>query len=165
MMKTNLRAALVLLIMSACVGCDQATKLVARAHLPLHATISLFHDTLRLERTQNPGAFLGLGEGLPSLGRLIALTLGGAILLAGVAWWTLRSTRIRPVQVVGAGLICGGGLANLIDRLAASGNVTDFLNVGVGPLRTGIFNVADMALMLGVAILIAADGAAWRLRG
>jgi signal peptidase II len=60
-------------------------------------------------------------------------------------------------QIVGAALICGGGLGNVIDRVSQGGNVTDFLNVGVGSVRTGIFNFADMALMLGVALLVVGD--------
>ena len=60
-------------------------------------------------------------------------------------------------------MVSGGGLSNLIDRVTQGGNVTDFLNVGAGPIRTGIFNCADMALMLGVAILILSDSVATQL--
>jgi signal peptidase II len=56
------------------------------------------------------------------------------------------------LQTVAIALICGGGIGNLIDRVRFDGLVTDFLNVGAGPLRTGIFNVADMALMLGLLL-------------
>ena len=51
-----------------------------------------------------------------------------------------------------------------MDRVTQGGNVTDFLNIGVGPLRTGIFNCADVALMLELAILICIDSIATRLR-
>ena len=57
-------------------------------------------------------------------------------------------------QVAGLSLIAGGGVGNWIDRLTNDGRVTDFLNVGVGGLRTGIFNVADVVLLAGVAIFI-----------
>jgi signal peptidase II len=49
-----------------------------------------------------------------------------------------------------------GGVSNWVDRLV-QGSVVDFLNVGIGPVRTGVFNVADMAIMLG-AVLIAFGG-------
>jgi signal peptidase II len=49
--------------------------------------------------------------------------------------------------------VAAGGLGNLWDRLATGGWVVDFMNLGVGPLRTGIFNVADVALMAGVALV------------
>ena len=64
----------------------------------------------------------------------------------------LRNQWPRIAQI-GLCLIFGGGVSNLIDRVAR-GWVIDFLNVGIGSLRTGIFNVADMALMLGVAIVL-----------
>lgn len=161
-MNTNLRAALILLTMLGCVGCDQVTKVFVRDHLPLRETISLFHDTVRLERAENPGAFLSMGEELSSTTRRVLFTLGGALLVAGTAFWALGSRRIGSVQIIGAALICGGGLANVIDRVTRDGNVTDFLNVGVGPIRTGIFNVADMVLMIGVAMLVVGDRLARR---
>jgi signal peptidase II len=162
-MKTGLRATVILLTMLGCVGCDQATKFIVRDHLPPRVTLSLFHDTVRLERAENPGAFLSLGDELSSTDRRVLFTLGGTLFLAGTAFWALRSRRISPVQIIGAALICGGGLANVIDRVARDGYVTDFLNVGVGPIRTGIFNVADMTLMVGAAMLIVGERLARRL--
>ena len=71
--------------------------------------------------------------------------------------WAFRSKGISASQIVGAALVCGGGLGNVIDRVSRGGNVTDFLNIGIGPVRTGIFNLADMALMLGLALLVVGD--------
>jgi signal peptidase II len=61
---------------------------------------------------------------------------------------------MNTYQTVGAALICSGGIGNLIDRLTHGGYVTDFLNVGIGPLRTGIFNVADFVLLVGLGIIV-----------
>ena len=47
-----------------------------------------------------------------------------------------------------------GGFSNLYDRITNHGGVVDFMNMGVGSLRTGIFNVADMAIMAGVLLLV-----------
>jgi signal peptidase II len=58
---------------------------------------------------------------------------------------------------VSVALIVGGGVSNLIDRLRYGGYVVDFLNVGIGPVRTGIFNVADMAIMVGVVMWAFSD--------
>jgi signal peptidase II len=162
-MKTTCRAAIILLITVGCVGCDQLTKSIARDHLPLRETVSLFKDTVRLERAENPGGFLSLGDKLSSTARRVLFTLGGALLVTGTALWAFASKRVHSTQIVGAALICGGGVANVIDRVAHGGSVTDFLNVGVGPIRTGIFNVADMALMLGIAMLVLSEGVARRL--
>jgi signal peptidase II len=156
-MKTNVRIAIILLTVLGCVGCDQATKSIARNRLPLQQAISLFNDTVRLEHTENSGAFLSLGDTLSSAARRFIFTLGGAVLVTTTAVWAFRSRRVSALQIVGAVFICGGGLGNVIDRVSHGGNVTDFLNVGVGLVRTGIFNFADMALMLGVALLVVGD--------
>ena len=156
-MKMSLRIAVILLTILGCVGCDQITKSVAREYLPSREPVSLFSDVVRLQHTENPGAFLSLGDSLPRNTRLVLFTLGGTTLVIGMAFWACRSRRLSPVQVVGAALACGGGLSNLIDRLIQNGHVTDFINIGVGPIRTGIFNCADMSLMFGLAMLLAGD--------
>ena len=55
--------------------------------------------------------------------------------------------------LLGATLFVAGGASNLVDRITY-GTVIDFMNAGIGPLRTGVFNVADMAIMLGAGILV-----------
>ena len=58
--------------------------------------------------------------------------------------------------LIGTGLVLAGGASNWVDR-AIRGSVVDFINVGVGSLRTGIFNVADLAIMLGAVVLLLAS--------
>jgi signal peptidase II len=140
--------------MVACVGCDQVTKSAARLQLEPGKTVSLFHDFVRLQHVENPGAFLSMGDSLPKSVRTILFTFGGIVLVGGAMLWAARARRMNNVQTVGAALICSGGLGNLIDRLTQGGYVTDFLNVGIGPLRTGIFNIADFALLVGVGIIV-----------
>ena len=55
--------------------------------------------------------------------------------------------------LLGVALFVAGGASNFPDRIIY-GMVIDFMNVGIGSLRTGIFNVADMAIMLGAGILV-----------
>jgi signal peptidase II len=153
------RVAIIVLIVLGCVGCDQVTKSVARSYLPHDQTVSLLADTVRLEYTENAGAFLSIGHALPGATRRVLFTWGGVALVAGALLWTLRA-RHSMLQTVAGALLCGGGLGNLIDRLSRAGDVTDFLNVGIGALRSGIFNVADMVMMLGAALLIVASATA-----
>ena len=61
------------------------------------------------------------------------------------------------LTLVAVSLFVAGGIGNLIDRLANDGRVIDFMQVGVGWLRTGVFNVADMAITLGAACLLASS--------
>ncbi|HXS29090.1 MAG TPA: signal peptidase II [Steroidobacteraceae bacterium] len=153
-MKRTTRIALILVTLLGCVGCDQVTKAVAREQLAPGTTISLLHDLVRLERYENPGAFLSLGEDWPTGVRRALFTAGGLLWIAGVLGWALRTRHARPTAILGAALVASGGLGNVIDRLAHAGRVTDFLNVGIDAIRTGIFNVADMTLLLGLALLI-----------
>jgi signal peptidase II len=66
--------------------------------------------------------------------------------------WAVRD--LRPLGILGGSLIVGGGFSNLVDRIFNRGIVVDFMNMGVGGLRTGIFNVADVAIMAGVGLLL-----------
>ena len=146
------RVLLILVMLVACVGCDQTTKTLARDHLQNRPVICLLGDTLRLQYTENPGAFLSLGASLPQHWRSTVFTLGSAILVGGALLYAFLAARMRPLQTVAIALICGGGIGNVLDRIRYDGLVTDFLNIGAGGLRTGIFNVADMALMLGLLL-------------
>jgi signal peptidase II len=158
------RLSLLLATVVGCVGCDQVTKVAARTFLTGGTTVAFFHDTVRFQRAENPGAFMSMGESLPASVRAILFAFGGTLLVVSAIIWALRSRRMNAIQTVGAALICSGGVGNLIDRFSQHGYVTDFLNVGIGPLRTGIFNVADFALLLGVAIIVVSGSGDWHLR-
>jgi signal peptidase II len=153
-MRTLSRSLLVALLLVGCVGCDQISKTAARAYLPGSGIHSYLGDTFRLQFAQNPGAFLSLGESLPPALRFAGFTIAVGLFVAGVLAWALLSSRLRWSQRLALTAIGAGGLGNLIDRLRFDGAVTDFLNLGVGSLRTGIFNVADVTLMLGMLVLV-----------
>jgi signal peptidase II len=146
------RLAMVIGILVACLACDQATKSAAVARLPEGRRLSFLGDCLRLERVRNPGSFLGLGEGLPAAARTVIFTWGvGAIVLAAMVVAFRRGASTRTACATA--LVAAGGLGNLWDRVVSGGWVTDFMNLGVGWLRTGIFNAADLAIVAGVVLL------------
>jgi signal peptidase II len=147
------RIVLVVLVLAACVGCDQRTKYLAGKHLRGSAGISLLAGTVRLDYTENDGGFLGLGAFLPAPSRVAVFTIGCSATVAAILAYTLLAAGVGYLQVLGLSLVCGGGIGNLIDRWAY-GYARDFLNVGVGPIRTGIFNVADVALVAGCFLLL-----------
>lgn len=134
------------------IGCDQVSKRVATVHLVDAPRMSYFNDAFRLEYAENPGAFLSLGADLPPWARTALFTVGTAIVLA-VGIISLFTHTWSRLAVIGICLYLAGGASNLADRLV-DGHVVDFLNIGVGPLRTGIFNVADMAVMSGVLLFL-----------
>lgn len=147
-----LRVALVATIVTT-VGCDRVTKHVATSTLAGRPARSLLADTVRLAYVENAGGFLGLGSGLPVEARTALFTVATAILLLGLVAYGIR-LRWTGWPAFGLTLFVAGGVSNWVDRVV-HGSVIDFINVGVGPLRTGVFNVADMAIMGGVAILLA----------
>lgn len=148
------RLILIALTLIVCVGCDQITKIYAEAALPATQPLSYLADTVRLQVAHNGGAFLSLGASKPAAWRTAGLTFGvGAVLIALLAYVVLSSRNDRPT-ILALSLILSGGIGNLIDRFTHDGYVVDFLNIGIGSLRTGIFNVADMAIMLGGGILL-----------
>jgi len=144
---------LVLLVVFTCVGCDQATKRVALECLPRAEPLRFAGDTLRLQVVENRGAFLGLGDELPEPVRELVLGWLVGACLAAFLVYLLRARGWSGTSLAAGALIVGGGLGNLVDRLVRSGYVLDFVNCGIGSLRTGIFNVADVALTLGVVLL------------
>jgi signal peptidase II len=153
-MRSIPRFIVVMLTLCCCVGCDQVSKSAARSLLHSGTTESLFADSLRLQLTENPGSFLSMGASLPEHLRFTLFTAAVAVLLIGLVCAALFARRLSTTRFVALALVAGGGLSNLIDRLVYDGRVTDFLNVGIGPLRTGIFNLADMAILAGALLLI-----------
>jgi signal peptidase II len=153
-LRTTTRTILASALFLGCVGCDQITKGVVRTHLVLGEGQSFMGDTVRLTHAENPGAFLSIGESLPDDVRWAIFIVGvGLISLAALAA-ALFARGLGHWQVAAWSLIASGGIGNWIDRLTNDGRVTDFLNVGIGSLRTGIFNVADMVLLAGIALLL-----------
>lgn len=155
----RLRLFFLVVILLPCVACDQASKALAVTHLKGSAALSLDLAPLlaRLVYAENPGAFLGLGRALPEEVRTAVLAVGVALMLAAMIGVVLWRETSRPVTI-GLALLIAGGAGNLIDRVARpGGRVVDFAQLGVqyGPLdlRTGVFNVADLAIVAGALAL------------
>ena len=141
-------------VLISAVGCDQVTKSIAtRALAPLPRQ-SFLGDTLRLEYAQNPGAFLGMGGDLKPGLRFWSLTVVNGALLVVLGYVLIARWDMARGNFAAWALILAGGIGNLIDRVSQGGLVTDFLNLGIGPVRTGIFNVADMAITAGFALFV-----------
>ncbi len=101
-------------------------------------------DTVRLRLSENTGAFLSLGASLNPTLRFWIFTVAAAAMLVGVT-----ADDIPRDGIIAMAFVAGGGISNLIDRTTRGGSVVDFLNFGIGSLRTGILNVADIAIFFG----------------
>ena len=126
-------------------------------HEPIDLTGCIIVSVLKY--TENTGAALSLGDSLPKAVSFWLLSVvpllfpGGPVfvcrLFVKLIWWELTNWKLFAFS-----LIFAGGLGNIIDRIAFDRHVTDFMNVGIGSLRTGIFNVADMCVTGGVIVLL-----------
>lgn len=146
------RGVLLCLLIAGTAGCDRVTKHFAVTALAGGPDHSFLADTVRLQYHENPGAFMAAGATWSPAARAAMFQFGNAVFLAFAGF---LAARYRWSRIARCGLILflAGGLSNLTDRLAI-GSVIDFLNVGIGPIRTGIFNVADVAIMAGVGMVL-----------
>lgn len=133
---------------------DQATKQVATAALKGKPPHMYLGDVVRLLWAQNEGAFLSLGASLPGHARYWVLTIGVGGLLLALTIYALRSPKLDGLQVASYSLIASGGFSNWVDRARFDGSVVDFMQLGIGTVPlTGVFNVADLAILAGIGLL------------
>lgn len=155
MMKLLPRVVVFVAVLGASVGCDQATKVIANEALKGAPPRVYLGDIFRLQWATNEGAFLSLGASLTPQARYWVLTVAVGLLLLGITFYSLTSKKLDGWQVTGYALIAGGGFSNWVDRARFDGRVVDFMNMGIGSsLRTGIFNVADLAILAGIGVLL-----------
>jgi len=145
---------MLLLVLVGTVGCDQTTKQLARTKLNPVDSIMLLGGLSELRLAENPGAFLSLGAGLSPKVRTGLFSLGTSLGLLGLLIYLLTHRQMHWVAFWGLALVFAGGVGNLIDRLTRQGFVTDFITLQWGPFQTGVFNVADMAVLLGIGLFI-----------
>ncbi len=137
------------------VSWDRASKELAKEHLKDNEAISYFHDTFRLVYVENTGAAMSLGDGLSKNTSFWLLSVLPLALLVGMSVYVIKQTdRINWPKLIAFALIISGGLGNIIDRILFDRHVTDFMNIGINSLRTGIFNFADVFITAGVIILL-----------
>ena len=129
---------------AAIVVADQATKALARSSLALNQSVPVIDGVFWLTRVHNTGAAFGMLRGAQWF--LVGTSL---VVLAGIVWAMVRVHPRSPLVRTGLALVAGGAVGNLIDRVVLGG-VTDFFDAGWFP----VFNVADIALDVGVALIV-----------
>lgn len=131
--------------------------MLAVEYLMGRAPIIYLGGVFQLVYAENPGAFLGMGSELPKSLRFVIFGLFVVVGLA-VMLWSLIKNKMNLSDLLAYSFILAGGIGNVIDRLTHdNGHVIDFLflDFQVAPfLRTGVFNVADMAIVLGFFIAL-----------
>jgi signal peptidase II len=137
------------------IGCDRITKDMAKTQLMYREPISYFHDTFRLEYVENTGAALSVGDSLPKAVSFWLLSMVPLAFLLALFFYVIRKLNEFTLhKLFSFALIIAGGLGNVIDRILYDRHVSDFMNMGIFNLRTGIFNVADVCVTAGVIGLL-----------
>ncbi|MGY4384630.1 signal peptidase II [Pedobacter sp. UYP24] len=148
----NITRVAILMIVLAIVGCDQISKNIVRTEVNFNERIKLGIDNITLTKVENTGAFLSVGSFLPASVKFILLiALPCVVLLLGL-YYIMINSKLPKAVVIGVAFIIGGGIGNLFDRVVF-GSVTDFLHIDFVIFKTGIFNVADMAIMMGMLLI------------
>lgn len=150
-MRRNHPKVFVLLLLLFCIITDQITKKLMTALLGAGLEFSLVNDLIQFSLVKNHHGFLGVAAPLPDTLRIALLFGGVSVLALGCLAYLFFA---RPSRItIPLSLATGGGLSNLLDRLMNNGGVTDFISVGVGSFRTGIFNLADVYIIAGSTLL------------
>src|SRR5882672_2643519 len=133
------------------IGCDRATKNLAKIHLMDKEPLSFFHNTLRFEYAENTGAFLRFGAEWPKAISFWVLSMFPLLFLVGLFIYAInQSKQISLLHMLPFAFIFSGGIGNIIDRILFDRHVVDFMNIGINNMRTGIFNFADVYVTTGV---------------
>ncbi|MBC7789333.1 MAG: signal peptidase II [Anaerolineae bacterium] len=157
-MERSRRKQLTFWSLAAVVVClDACTKAIAVERLPpVHVPREVFGDFIRFTLVYNPGAAFGLNVGPYSRWVFLVLTIVALFILSRLYRAAHPNDTLRTIAL---GLVCGGAVGNLLDRIRSASGVVDFLDVGVGGWRWPTFNVADIAVSIGAFLL------AWSLWG
>lgn len=134
---------------------DRASKELAKEHLKDKAPLTYWNDTVRFQYVENTGAALSLGDSLPKAVSFWTLSILPLVFILCMAGYAIKkSGDMSNAKLVSFALIVAGGLGNIYDRIVYDRHVTDFMNIGIGDLRTGIFNFADVCITAGVIMML-----------
>ncbi|RLJ67360.1 signal peptidase II [Lacinutrix venerupis] len=152
-MKKN-RTLFIILIIIFNIALDQISKFWIRANVTPGTQSEILGDYFTLHNVENSGAFLGLGSDFSPILKIVLLNVLPIIVLTLVLFHIFRDKTLDKFSLIGFCCIIGGGIANLYDRVVY-GHVTDFWHIDLGGVfRTGIFNLADVSVMVGMGLLI-----------
>lgn len=152
-MKRIPKLVLIFVLIIANIGCDQVTKKMAREQIKEYETIEVIGEYLILTKTENTGAFLGMGSDFPPLVRKLLLLVLPLLVMLGVFVYLIRTKDLSQTNIVGLSFIVGGGIGNLYDRILY-GSVTDMIFIDLQFAHTGIFNLADVSVMVGTGLIV-----------
>ncbi|KAF6636426.1 MULTISPECIES: signal peptidase II [Paenibacillus] len=128
---------------------DQGVKYLVATRMELYEQIPVIGDFFLITSHRNRGAAFGILEGQRWL--FIVITI---VVVIGIVWYLRKTVKAgQKLLPVALSLVLGGAVGNFLDR-AISGEVVDFAQFNFGSYTFPIFNVADSAIVIGVALII-----------
>jgi signal peptidase II len=146
--------AILVLVLLALIGCDQITKDLARQGLADASPRMILGGLVRLTYAENPGTFMGLGAELNEGLRFAVYSASAIVVLVCIVLLFAYADRVNRLISFGSAVLLAGAIGNLVDRFVNDGRVIDFMVVGAGPLHTGVFNVADVLIAVGLVLFL-----------
>lgn len=131
------------------IGTDQYTKFLAEKLFDASTNASFLNSFLEFSFIRNHDGFLGIVNNLSEIHKFFLLYICVSILLLASLIYIFCLKKRTARYTIPLVFVTGGGLSNLLDRILHNGGVTDFLSIGLGNLRTGIFNLADIYIFFG----------------
>ena len=154
-MKNSIKILLFCLSSFVFIGCDRATKDIAKEHLKNKEAVSYLHDTFRLQYVENTGAAMSFGDKLPKALSFILLSIIPLVFLVILFGYTIKNSKeMSFIKMFSIALIFAGGIGNIIDRIFFDRHVPDFIIISFKNLHTGVFNIADVCVIAGVIGLL-----------
>ena len=165
-MKLLERTILIIVIIIVSIATDFWSKELTRDKLEYHQTVDVIGDFFVLVKVENTGAFLGMGSSLTEIQRWILLIILPVIVLFSVCWYLFKNQSLNLRITWALALIIGGGMGNIFDRVKlrdgtenfinrlSLDSVTDMMFLDFGFAHTGIFNLADVFVMVGTGLIL-----------
>jgi len=153
-MKIFKRVVFVLVSLFFLVECDFSTKKIATDHLKGESTQTYLGGAVQLIYAENTGGMLSLGSNLPDGIRILIFKVFVGIMLFILFTIIILNKNISNWYRLALILFLSGGMGNLIDRIINDGKVVDFIVLRIFDFHTGIFNIADVYVTLGLILLL-----------
>lgn len=139
------------------VGCDLETKQIAKNELKFKENKFYLGNTIQLIYAENSGGMLSLGSDLPPKIRKYVFQFFVGIVLLGILFLTIYKNDLSTFQRISLVLFLSGGIGNLMSRIFYNGKVIDFIVVDIFSFKTGIFNIADVYVILAMFLILYAN--------
>ena len=141
-------------ILAANIGCDQVTKYYAQKKLKNSDAVYVLGTYVVLTYAENNGGFMGKLSKLPKPARLIFLIVFPILIIVALFLYIFKQKKLTTWQIIALSTLVAGGISNVTDRIINNEYVIDFMNIGIGKIRSGIFNFADLSILCGIALFL-----------